>query len=274
MFVKSIYREMNAAELDDAYNIIGATPGYERILADFQSRSRALYASSRCRRDIRYGQRPRQRYDWIPSDTPNAPTFVFIHGGYWQSCQKEDFAFVSAGPLSLGFNVVLAEYTLAPEASMTRIVSEIGMLLDHLEADRDQLGISRQSLYLCGHSAGGHLTAMHRSHPAVRKALPISALTDLEPIRLTTLNEKLGLSTDEVRTYSPVKVISPGAPTVIAVGSDELPELVRQSDDYANACRLAGEDVELVHVENCDHFSVLEELSRPDGYLLRSMRDI
>jgi acetyl esterase/lipase len=42
-------------------------------------------------------------------------TIIFIHGGYWQSCNKEDFAFITAGPLARGFDVMLLEYTLAPQ---------------------------------------------------------------------------------------------------------------------------------------------------------------
>ncbi|MDI9682693.1 alpha/beta hydrolase, partial [Burkholderia cenocepacia] len=78
------------------------------------------------------------------------------------------------------------------------------------------------------YSAGGHLTAMHRAHPAVASALAISPLVDLEPIALCCLNDKLQLTAHEVDAYSPLHHIGPGAPTVVAVGEAELPELVRQ----------------------------------------------
>ncbi len=119
---------------------------------------------------------------WFAGYGADAPTVVYIHGGYWQTLSKEDFAFVAKGPLELGYNVVLAEYTLAPQSSMTQIVQEIGRLLDHLSANRDELKIGRGPVCLVGHSAGGHLSLVHRSHPLLAHTMAISPLVDLEPI--------------------------------------------------------------------------------------------
>ncbi|MDH4555142.1 alpha/beta hydrolase [Pseudomonas sp. BN417] len=270
----TLYRGMDRATLDAAYDNTAAVADFPAILADFQSRSALLYASTPCRRDLRYGERPRERYDWIPCGKTDAPTFVFIHGGYWQNCTKEDFAFIASGPLASGFNVVLAEYTLAPEASMSQIVGEIGNLLDHLAADRDHLGSAGRPLVLSGHSAGGHLTAQHRAHPVVSTALPISPLVDLEPISLSWLDEKLRLTAQEIQAYSPLHHIGAGAPTLVAVGAAELPELVRHADEYALACKVSGQTASLVHVPDCTHFSVLEDLARADGVLLGSLAEM
>src|SRR5471032_815304 len=170
--MQSPWRTMDRATLDAAYSN-GDPP------ADFKTRSAAFYASHPGELDVRYGPAPRERFDFFPAskaDRTDTPTFVFVHGGYWQSCDKELCAFVALGPLARGMNVVVAEYTLAPTASMTQIVGEIGRLLDFLVEQ------GHATLILGGHSAGGHLTAMHRHHPAVKYALPVSGLFDLEPI--------------------------------------------------------------------------------------------
>lgn len=270
----TLYRGMDRATLDAAYDNTAAVEDFPAILADFQSRSAQLYASTTCRRDLPYGEGPGQRYDWIPCGRTDAPTFVFIHGGYWQACTKEDFAFIASGPLANGFNVVLAEYTLAPQASMSQIGSEIGNLLDHLAADRDHLGCAGRPLVLSGHSAGGHLAALHRAHPVVSTALPISPLVDLEPISLSWLNEKLHLTTEEIHAYSPLHHIGAGAPTLVAVGAAELPELIRHADEYAMACQAAGEAASLIQMPDCNHFSVLDDLARAHGVLLGALAEM
>ncbi|WP_198294435.1 hypothetical protein [Burkholderia ubonensis] len=117
----------------------------------------------------------------------------------------------------------------------------------------------------------GHLTAMYRGHPVVTSVLPISALVDLEPISLSWLNDKLKLSAREIDEFSPLRHIGKGVPTMVAVGGAELPELVRQSDEYAAACASAGEAVELLHVPGCTHFSILETLARRDGCLAQAL---
>lgn len=258
------WRNMDRATLDAAYDN-GDPP------TDFKTRSAAFYAAHHGELDVRYGPAPRQRYDFFQANKggrTHTPTFVFVHGGYWQSCDKELCAFVAEGPLGLGMNVVIAEYTLAPDVSMAQIAGEIGLLLDFL-AER-----GHSSLVLGGHSAGGHLTAMHRAHPAVRHALPVSGLFDLEPISAGRLNTKLRLSEKEIARFSPIRHITHGAPMIVSVGDAERPELIRHSRDYAQACVEAGERVIYVPLPGADHFSVLYDLAKPDGLQLTALAQL
>jgi acetyl esterase/lipase len=259
---------MDRAALDKAYNNTKALPDFPAVLAGFRARSAAFYESNKVLRDQSYGSEPRQRFDLVLSSKADAPTWIFIHGGYWQSLAKEDVAFVASGPLAHGFNVILVEYTLAPHTSMTGIVNEIGALLDHVAANREPLGLGSGPVSLAGHSAGGHLAAVHRSHPLVAHAMAISPLVDLEPISLCWLNENLKLTPDEVETYSPLRHIGAGAPMTIAVGAAELPELVRHSREYAAAAVKAGQAARYVSVEDANHFSVLNDLADPGGAIL------
>ncbi|WP_424630403.1 alpha/beta hydrolase [Bradyrhizobium sp. SYSU BS000235] len=264
-----LYRGMDRAALNAAYNNTKAVADVQTIFADFRSRGAHLYETAPCERDLPYGDQPRQRFDLFRGRGANTPTMVYIHGGYWQTLSKEDFAFVAEGPLERGYNVVLAEYTLAPQASMTQIVEEIGRLLDHLAANRDALNMGRGSVCLVGHSAGGHLSLVHRSHPLLAHTMAISPLVDLEPIGLCWLNANLNLSPSEIDLYSPVRHIVKGAPTTIAVGAAELPELVRHASEYASAATESGEDVEYLATENRNHFTVLEDLASASGMLTK-----
>ncbi|WNC94188.1 alpha/beta hydrolase [Paraburkholderia sp. FT54] len=268
--MSELFRGMDQTALRAAYDNVAAVEDAAERMLGFQTRSAALYETVPCRRDVAYGPRPRQRFDWLPCGRPDAPIFVFIHGGYWQARSKEDFAFVASGPLACGFNVVLAEYTLAPEASMTEIVGEIEALLATLGEDRDGLG-TRGPICLAGHSAGGQLSAHFRAHEALMHAMPISALVDLEPIAMSWLNDKLQLTPQEIEAYSPIRHIGHGVPMTISVGTAELPELIRHSEEYAAACRQAGEQVEFVPLPGCNHFTILEDLARPDGVQMRAL---
>jgi arylformamidase len=259
------WRNMDRATLDVAYSNTGAVSNVQEIAVEFERRSAAFYADCGGERDVQYGPAPRERFDFFSATQADAPTFVFLHGGYWQSQAKENFAFMAEGPLACGMNVALAEYTLAPDASMTQIVAEIGRLLDFLVAR------GNSNLILCGHSAGGQLTAMHRGHPGVNYALAISGLFDLEPISAGSINDKLGLSAEEIARYSPMRHIDSGAPMVVSVGDAELSELIRHSREYASACKAAGEDATYVPVPGANHFSILFDLARPDGVQLSAL---
>jgi acetyl esterase/lipase len=256
--------------LDQAYNNVAAVGDFPQIMQRFRQRSAETYASHAWQRDVPYGEALRERFDWYAQADAGAPTLLFIHGGYWQASDKDDYAFVAEGLIEAGFNVGLLEYTLAPEASMGTIVGQIGKALDYLLAHREALNIGQQ-VVLCGHSAGGHLTALYRRHPLVTLAMPISGLMELDPISRCWLNDKLQLSAEDIQRYSPQRLIGDGAPLLLTVGADELPELLRHSRDYPSACREAGQTVSLVELAGCHHFAVLDDLAWVDGEQLHAL---
>jgi arylformamidase len=267
-----IYRGMNRAELDAAYNNSEAVADSPQWLARWREASARVRARPDARLDIVYGEQPRARLDYFPSGTVWPVLFLFIHGGYWQRNEKETFAFVAEGPLRHGIDVATVGYTLAPDASLTEIVGEIHQALDYLCAHADALGFDAERIYVGGWSAGGHLTAAAATHPAFCGGLPISGIFDLEPIALNYLNEKLKLTPPEIAALSPLRHLSHcHKPLRLAVGGNELPELRRQSELFARAASARDLAVQLTVLDGHHHFSILDELARPDGALTREL---
>jgi acetyl esterase/lipase len=264
---------MDQQALDAAYNNSAAVADSDQYLADWLRRSEALRARMPDHLDLAYGDAPRARLDFFPANHTGAATLVFFHGGYWQRNAKEGFGFVAEGPLANGFHVAVAGYTLAPEATMDGIVREARTALRWLHQHLAALGGDPARLYVSGWSAGGHLAAMLMDDEAVvAGGLTISGLFDLEPIRLCYLNEKLGLVAEQARRNSPLLNLPRRATKlIIAYGSDELPELKRQSREFGAAWSARGFPGEVIEVADCHHYAVLEQLARPDGVLAKAL---
>jgi len=268
----AIYRGMDRAALDAAYDNTGAVADVQDYRDRWMKVSAALRAAPPSRCDLRYGKRPRATLDYFPGGAKDAPLFVFIHGGYWQRNEKERFSFTALGPLAHGINVAVPGYTLAPDATLTDIVAEIRAALTFLVERAGDLGFDRDRVFISGWSAGGHLTAAVADHPAVRGGIPISGIFDLEPIALGVLNDKLALSSDEVAKLSPLKNIPDRSPPLrLFVGVAELPELKRQSEAYVQAAQARGLPLSLTMLPGHHHFSILNELSAPDGALTQAL---
>jgi arylformamidase len=268
---------MDRAALDAAYNNTAhvGQAARDRYVTGWTARSVALRATRDSRLDLKYGDGPRQRVDIFPCGRPAAPTLVYIHGGYWQMNDKEPYAFLGESLLPAGFNLALVEYTLAPAARLDAIVAEVrtcvGWVIDHAK----EHGGDPARVFVSGHSAGGHLTAMAMADARVAGGLAISGIYDLEPIRLNYLNEKLRLDEAEAQRNSPMLHLpARSAPLVVAVGRGELPELIRQSAEYAEARQERGLPGRYLPVDKHDHFSILEELARPDGKLFAALKTL
>ena len=154
---------------------------------------------------------------------------------------------------------------------MSQIVAEIqGCMRWLLPRLSSRFGASER-LIVSGHSAGGHLTAIALEVPGVHAGVAISGLYDLEPIQLSYLNAPIRMDAAEAALCSPMKRTPGAARCVVAVGAAELPELLRQSREYAAFLRAQGRDTTLIETAGDEHFSVLEALARPEGVLLKAV---
>ena len=272
-----LYRGMDRTALDAAYNNTAAVGQAKRdaYIADWTKRSQTIRNAPGARLDLHYGAGSRHRLDVFASGAPAAPTLVYIHGGYWQMNDKEPYAFLGEGVGGAGFNLALIEYTLAPAARLDQIVGEVRSAVAWVIDHATEIGGDPARVFVSGHSAGGHLTAMAMTDARVAGGIAISGIYDLEPIRLNYLNEKLDLDVAETERNSPMRRLpTTAAPLVVTVGLGELPELVRQSQEYAEAWTARGLRGRYLPVPTHDHFSILEELARPKGVILEALREM
>ena len=268
------WRSMSQRDRDLGLNNGEAVAGSADLVAGWERRSAAMRARYPGHLDLRYGPRERNRIDFLKA-RDKAPTLLFIHGGYWQNRAKEVFTQFAEGPMAHGINVALIGYTLAPDATLEEIVAEIHAGIDFLSRELPALGGDASGLVLSGWSAGGHLTAMALSNPNVRAGMAISGIYDLEPIRHSYLNEKLGLDEAMSRRNSPMmEEGGPAKPLSLVVGDAELPLLRRQTADFAGHRAKYGLPVAYEEIPGANHFSIMNELLSPTGRITTLIRQL
>lgn len=261
-----VYRGFTREDLDIAYDNTHAVLESSAILEGFVVRSEKLAFAFAETMNILYGEAPRESLDYFPG-APGAPLLVFIHGGYWQMRNKDTFRFLAQGPLALGFHVASIGYTLAPEMPLAGIVGEVRLAVEWLYKNASKFGADTSRIYTSGWSAGAHLAVSVLDMPNVQGALAVSGIYDLEPISRSYLNEALQLLPQDVLQLSPMRVPCVRKPVAVACGVNELPELRRQSLEFATLRareRIPGSFIEL---DGKNHFSILEELEKPNGSL-------
>ncbi len=273
----AIFRGMHRASLDAAYNNSAAVADSPAWLESWRTRSANIrgtlaHDAKGVRLDIPYGPLERTKLDYFPSGKTKAPLLVFIHGGYWVRNSRDMFSFLAAGPNTHGIDFISSGYTLAPQAKLTQIAGEIEQCLTYLASHASELGFDRDRIFISGWSAGGHLAALAGEHPAVAGALPISGIFDLEPLSLNYINDALQFTPSEIETLSPLRRLGKAkVPMRLVAGGDELSELQRQTRDYTQAARALGLKVGNEVLPGHHHFSILDELAKPDGGITREL---
>jgi arylformamidase len=221
--------------------------------------------------DLAYAPGERTKWDLYPATDPKAPCFVHVHGGYWQRGSRETFACLAEGALAHGWSAALPGYTLAPEASLTRITDELRTAFDWLDAEAAGHGIEGPVI-VTGWSAGGHLTAFLLDHRKVAAGLSISGVFELAPLRDSPhVNDKVKLTEVEIETLSPMRRQGVDKPLSIAYGTGELPAMVASSRDYHAYRARAHLPGDLIPVVNTNHFTILDELRHSDSVLTRAV---
>jgi arylformamidase len=265
-------------QMSDQYNNGKRVPDFENYLINWRERGVAARAQLRQLADLAYGAGARNRLDlFLPSSTAAAPLLIFVHGGYWQMLDKEDWSCVAAPYVAQGIAVAVVGYTLCPENTVAGIVEEIRQACAYLYLHADECGVARDKMSISGHSAGGHLTAMMLATdwPARDARLPktlfhaavaVSGLFDLEPLTITHINQALKMSAADALASSPI-LMQKQCDTFLlaAVGGDESPEFLRQSRSLA----ATWDRTRYLEVPGCNHFSVIDAFHDPSAPLFR-----
>jgi arylformamidase len=264
----TIYRDMDQAALNAAYNNSAGVPDSSAMMDAFIARSDALRATHPDYLELRYGPKERNRIDYFAAGKPG-PLLVFVHGGYWQMRAKENFSFLAEGALARGMHVAMIGYTLAPDIGITGIVDEVKAALAFIRDNLGQYGANVDAMILSGWSAGGHLTAMCLDEPGVAAGVAISGIYDLTPVRLIYVNDKLKLTDDDIAQASPALLPLSKSPLVLTYGLSELAGLKTQTEEFAERRKaLPGTFLPLA---GHNHFTIMDEMASVDGAIAKEI---
>jgi arylformamidase len=272
--------------LEAMYNNRARVPEYASHFERWARDSQRVRQEQRCVLDIPYGPSAGQTLDVFPGPGSDAPVVVFIHGGYWRSLDKRDHSFVVPAFAQAGACVVVPNYDLCPHVPLTEIVLQMVRAVAWTWHHIARHGGDPRRISVAGHSAGGHLAAMmlsclwDRHDPAlppdlVTRALSVSGLFDLEPLRRTpSVQESLRLTPEQVRLASPALLPPPARGQLAAVvGGSESMEFIRHNEMIRQAWGPARVPV-CEAVPGLNHFSVVEAMTVPGHRLNQLARDL
>ncbi len=257
-------------ELDDAYANVTHIPDGESYPARWAEAAAHFRSDqgARAALGLSYGSSERQAFDVFEPEGAAQGTFVFVHGGYWLRFDRSFWSHFATGALALGWRVVMPSYDLCPSVRIAGITQQIALAVTAIAVRFDG------PLCLTGHSAGGHLVArmlapgmLHGDVVArIRHVMPISPLSDLEPLIQTAMNDSFGLDVAMARAESPLLQPRPETPVTVWVGAKERPAFLDQAlwlADHWQAAHVIAPDKH--------HFDVIDPLRDPESDMLQRL---
>lgn len=215
-----------------------------------------------------------KRWTSYPSNLPNSPILIFIHGGYWRALDKRSYSFIAEPFVKNNITTCIVNYRLIPTVDMGTVLNDITASISWVQKEASGYSGSSNELILCGHSAGGHLALMtylmnENLRSTVRVICSLSGIFNLESIKNSYLNEVLQLNEDDVEFYSVSnKNLSAfKCPVLLSVGSEETNFFIEQSKNLYTENRLKA-PIEYYEYPKQNHYQIVHKMGQEESPLV------
>lgn len=194
-----------------------------------------------------------------------APVLIFIHGGNWNSGNKDTYNLLGRNFAKKGVVTIIPDYTLSPKANYDDMAKEVATAIKWVQANVKSFNGDVNQIYVTGHSAGGHLAALAVMNPKYgidEKSIAGIILNDaagldmknyLEQYPPTTKDDYLATWTADPAKWkdaSPIYFLNKNTPPfLIYVGDKTYPSITVANDRFLKALKPFQPSVELNRID-------------------------
>ena len=229
---------------------------------------------------------PRHTLDLYQPAAKGWPVIIFVHGGNWDSGDKnyraggaDVYANIGRFYAMRGIGVAVINYRLQPAVAWPAQVEDVHAAVAWVQANIQQHGGRPDRVFVMGHSAGAHLASMvalTTADSGIRGVIAVSGaaldLADEQTYQLGADREYYrqrfqgrDSSEDWKRRASPARFANPKAPPfLILYATGETKALQRQSQVLHDALSRSGASSRLVPVPGESHTRMVLALTHPE----------
>ena len=273
-----VWMDLDQVELDAAYDQSFYAPLRSEITQRLATNSELARARLGTPRRQAYGATAAEKLDIYRTSRPNAPIFVFIHGGAWLGGAAKNYAYAAEMFVKAGAHFVALDFiAIEPAGGDLRMMADqIRRAVAWVYKNAADFDGDANRLYVGGHSSGGHLcgvtlvtdwqTEFGLPPDIIKGGLCMSGMYDMKAVRLSKRRFYVKFTDEIEQAMSSQRHLDLlRAPVIVTYGTHETPEFQRQSRDFAAAVHAARKPAELIEAANYNHFEMMESLGNPYG---------
>ena len=236
--------------------------------------------------DLAYGRADRQILDVYSPRCAHGPSplVIFFYGGGWQKGNKEDYEFVASSLTQAGYVVIIPDYRLFPDVVFPAFVEDGAAAVAWSLQNAGKYGADPGKVFLMGHSAGAHISALlitdqrYLAEHAIMAGqlkgfIGLSGPYDFLPIKSGYLLDVFPEANREAS--QPINFVTAETPpTLLIHGTDDNLVDTANSENFAKRLSEQGVDVNLQLYEGVGHAEVAAALAPPLDFTGETLADI
>ena len=213
---------------------------------------------------------------FLPKGKTDFPVVMFVHGGAWMFGDKDFFGVHEAvGRMFArhGIGAAVISYRLTPTVQHPEHIKDVARAFAWLHENVKKYGGRPDEIFLCGHSAGGHLVALLATDESYLKAHGL-ALSDIKGVMPMSgvymipdnlFNSVFGKDSETRKKASPLRDVHPGCPPFFIVyGDDDFPTCGLVSESFCKALKENKVTADSLEIKKRNHIDIITGAGKDD----------
>jgi acetyl esterase/lipase len=233
---------------------------------------------------------------YLPRGQKDFPVLIFVHGGTWKSGNKDLYAPLGRLYARNGIGIVIINYRLSPKVKHPAHIQDVARAFAWTHKNIAKHGGDPKNIFVCGHSAGGHLVSLLSTNETYLKAeglaiadikgtIPLSGVFVLIPNAMFK-----DIFTDDkevVKSASPIDHVKGNHPPCLLLYADKdfltLDTMAEQMCKKLKECKCEASTLKIadrthisiitsmVRIEDPANQAILEFLAKYGGVKLKEV---
>ncbi len=221
---------------------------------------------------------------YTPKGKKDFPTVLFVHGGSWKSGNKNLYALLGQALADDGIGCVICNYRLSPAVQHPGHIEDVAKAFAWTADNIAKYGGKKDQLFLCGHSAGGHLVSLLVTDPQYLKAekcspADVKGVASLSGVYQIVAGQKVfdapfGKDEKVCKLASPMThVAGKHPPFFLAYADNDFPQLDKMAENMHAALKKAESTTELIKCKDRNHYTIIIQFVSNTDPLNKSFRE-
>jgi acetyl esterase/lipase len=224
-------------------------------------------------RDLAYYEGDGQDHDrhkldvYLPGGARDFPVVFFVHGGSWRSGHKKLYAPLGRMFARNGIGTVIINYRLSPKVKHPAHIEDVARAFCWTHRNIGKYGGRADQIFVCGHSAGGHLVALLATDPShlrahklkvqdIKGMIPLSGVYTILPMR--PFESAFGKDAEVCRLASPLEHVKGNHPPALIIYADkDFPFLDTMAEQMCRKLKGCSCDASSLKVSKRDHYTII-----------------